>query len=402
MIGKFFKYVKLFLVFVFSMLLILVAMYLIKPNYIKEKIAPFASKNSITISECYLDTIIVEVPKSYELLQIAFSLTETFQHDKNLVDKGTTYYKDMDSHFSKFKNHKLITELDKYIKSDVYSSRYLSNRLLSLTYDISEDNKLMYNNMINFNYPLFLKLYKKDYFIIMENVDLINDFASKTNYIAFYNAHKSYYSKLIDNYNLLCDFKHMKNWLEHKFQNRVSSYRIIFSPLTGGFHNTSSLEDEKKGIKQSIMFVSAPDENLEIERKDFEIEAAQRARIVFTEIDHNYANIPNSYSEQLKKAMPNYKAWIKGKQALYSSCNRVFNEYMTWGVFNLYALDTYTTENADTIIQMVDLQMQGRGFNRFSAFNNKLLELYKAKSKPPINTLYEPMLEWVKAESAAD
>ena len=321
MTGKFFRYLKIFFAFVFSLLLILVAIFFIWPEYVKEKIAPFANKGSVNISECYLDTIIVEVPKSYELLQIAFSLTETFQHDKNLVNKGTSYYKDVDSYFSQYKNHKLISELDKYIKADVYSSSYLSNRLVSLIYDVSEDNRLMCNDMLKFYNPILFKLYKKDYFIIMENVDLINDFAKKTNFVAFYNAHKSYYTKLIFNFNQLCDFRNMKNWLEHKFQNRVNSYRIIFSPLTGGFHNTVSIKDEKRGIKQSIMFVCAPDKNLEAKGKDFEIEAAKMARIVFTEIDHNFVNlITDSYSEQLKSAMPRYEAWIMRENAHYPSC----------------------------------------------------------------------------------
>ncbi len=401
--GKFFRYLKIFFAFVFLILLILVAIYFINPKYVKEKIAPFANKGSFNISECYLDTIIVEVPKSYELLQIAFSLTETFQHDKNLVNKGTSYYKDVDSYFSQYKNHKLITELDKYIKADAYGSSYIDNRLLSLIYDVNEDNSLMRNNMVKFDNPFLFKLYTSDYFIIMENVDLINDFANKTNFISFYNAHKSYYSKFILYFNQLCDFRNMKNWLESKFFTNYSSYRLVFSPLTGGFHNTVWFEDEKKGVKQSIMFVSAPREDQILTGDDFEIEAGKMARMVFTEIDHNYVNIlTNSYSEQLKLAMPNYKAWCKGVKSGYPSSNEVFNEYMTWSVFNLYALDTYTTKNVDTIMQIVKRQMHGRGFNRFTAFNNKLLELYKAKSRPPIDKLYLPMLDWVKAESAVD
>lgn len=383
--------------------MILVVIFFVTPEYVKGKIAPFASKGSINIRECYIDKIVVEIPKSYELLQIAYSLTETFQQDKNLVEKSTSYYKDVDLYFSQYKNHKLIEDLDKYIKADVNRSNYLGNRLLSLNYDVREDNRLICNEMLNFNYPFLFKLYTADYFLVMENIDLINDFANKTNFAAFYNAHERYYSRLIFYYEQLCNFKNMKNWLERKFATNYSSYRIIFSPLTGGFHNTVWFEDKKKGVKQSIMFVAAPHEIQIPAGDDFEIEAAKMARMVFTEIEHNYVNIlTNSYSEQLKLAMPDYKAWCKGVKSGYPSSNEVFNEYMTWSVFNLYALDTYTTKNVDTIIQIVTRQMHGRGFNRFTAFNNKLLELYKAKSKPPIDKLYEPMLEWMKAASEAD
>lgn len=379
-----------------------VALIYIKPNYIKQKAAPFANKASFNVQDCYVDKIVVEVPASYELIQIAYSLTETFQTDKILLNKNTSYYKDVDSYFSKFKDHELIRKIDKFLSRDTSGYAHIPNRLISLFYDINDNNRLIYNDMATFSYPILRKLYQSDYFILMENTDLIDDFAEKTNFIAFYNDHKNYYAQLICLIKQLCDFENMKNWLERKFAIKYSSYRIVFSPLTGGSHNAVYQEDVKKGVKQALIFVCPPDETLQITDNNFELKVGQMARVVFTEIDHNYVNpLSDRYEKQLNSAMPIYKAWSSEKEIHYSSNYSVFNEYMTWGVFNLYALDTYSPENAESIIQTVEQQMLNRHFQRFPAFNKKLMEMYKEKSKPTIDQLYEPMLEWIKAETSS-
>jgi len=395
-----FTYLMLFLAFIFLVVVLAVSVFYVNPKYVKEKAAPFANKVSFNVKENYVNKIVVEVPASYELIQIAYSLTETFQSNKGLLNKNTSYYHDVDSYFSKFKNHELIRKIDKSLAGDASGFAHYPNRFISLFYDVSDDNRLIYNDMAIFRYPILRKLYRSDSFILMENNDLINDFAKKSNFIAFYNSHQSYYARLIGLHEQLCDFESMKGWLERKFLNKYSSHRIVFSPLTGGSHNTVHIDDVKKRVKQAIMFVCAPDENLQVTEKDFEIKAGQMAGVVFSEIDHNYVNpLTDRFNEQLKSSMPSYNAWNSQTKPHYTSSYSVFNEYMTCGVFNLYALDTYTAENIDAIIQTEEQQMLNRHFHRFPAFNSKLMELYKAKSKPTIDQLYEPMLEWVKEET---
>lgn len=394
------KYVKIFSLVIISVLLIIGSTYFISIQYINSFSRLFATFN---IEDCYLNKITVEVPESYELIQIAFSLTETFQNDRSLLHKNTNYYKDVEEHFSKYKNHKLITEINRYIKNNSYGPTVGNARVQSLFYDISDDNTLIGSKMIKFNIftPLYMKLNWSRVFTIGENKDLIEDFAQKTDFINFYNNHKSYYSKLIQNYNQLCDFKDMQEWLELKFPNKYPSYRIVFSPLTWGYHNTHSIRDEKKEISQSIMFVQAPDEDLKgLTEKEFEIKAGGMARVVFTEIDHNYVNpVSDLFRDSLQLAIPDYKFWNSGNG--YNDSYSTFNEYMTWGVFSLYALDTYSKQNVDTIIQIPANQMnKGRGFNQFLDFNNELIAQYKANNKPKIPLLYEPMLAWMKTHYA--
>lgn len=195
----------------------------------------------------------------------------------------------------------------------------------------------------------------------------------------------------------------MKNWLEKKFTNQYQSYRIIFSPLTGGFHNTMSFKSHDKSMEQTFMFVSAPP-NIDVKNlseKEFEIKSSKMARIVFTEIDHNYVNpLTDKYKEKLESSMANYKNWNNQKGNMYNSKYSTFNEYMTWGVFNLYAYDTYSTENIDTIIKIqTDFINDKRKFHRFREFNTELFKQYKENSKSKIEKLYKPMLNWIKEKS---
>ncbi len=383
---------------VLSLFLILGITYLISPEYIENKVMDLFLP-TVNIENKYKNKIVVENPEVYELMQIACSLTETFQKDQNLIDKRTEYYYDFENYFSSFKDHQLIIKLNEYLKSNPYGPTQHAIRLLSLNYEINNENKLNSNELLNIS-PVLIKLFKSKAFLIPENINLIEDFANKSNFKNFYNKHKNYYNKLIFNYNKLCDFQNMKNWLEDKFSNEYQSYRIIFSPLTGGFHNTMSFKSNDESMEQTFMFVSAPYENIDnISAKDFEIKSSIMSRVVFTEIDHNYVNpLTDKYIGELEKAMTDYKLWNsqKGYQSKYST----FNEYMTWGVFNLYAIDTYSKENIDTILKIqTDFMNDKRKFNRFREFSDELVKLYKANSKPKIEVLYNPIFKWIEQKS---
>ncbi|MCD4793148.1 MAG: DUF4932 domain-containing protein [Bacteroidales bacterium] len=402
MIRKTLKIIRNLLLLLLIPILIIGIIYIINPKYIENKAMDLFCP-TVNINDEYLNKIVVETPEVYELMQIACSLTETFQADENLIFKGT-YYKEVETYFIPFKNHELISKLNEYFKANPYGNSQHTIRILSLNYKINNNNELIYSEIIKVK-TILLKLFKTKVFLVPENLDLIESFAKKSNFKDFYNNHKDYYSKLISNYHKLCNFEHMKNWLESKFSVEYQSYRIVFSPLTGGFHSTTKFKDKVKNIEQTFMYVSAPYENIEgLSDKDFEIKAGGKAREVFSEIDHNYVNpLTDKYLKELEKAMPDYLFWNnqKSKSSSYKSSYGTFNEYMTWGVFSLYAIDTYSEENVDTIIKIqADIINDNRKFNRFREFNDELIKQYKENSKPEIEKLYVPMLEWMKKKSA--
>src|SRR6056297_2426580 len=105
------KYFRIFIGIILFAIIITGVIYLINPRYI-ENIAYYWFSPKITIEEKDAGQIVVETPEVYELMQIAYSLTPTFQKDPNLIDKGTEYYEDFENHFMEFKDHELIDKLN--------------------------------------------------------------------------------------------------------------------------------------------------------------------------------------------------------------------------------------------------------------------------------------------------
>jgi hypothetical protein len=391
------KYFGIFIGIIIFLIITIGALYFIKPDYFNN-IGSNLFFQEVTIKEKYAGKIVVENPEVYELMQIACSLTPAFQRDPNLINKETKYYEDFENHFMEFKDHELINKLNTYLKSNPYGASKTSTRLISLNYKIDRQNELKTNKLFTVN-SLLSKFVKFKMFLIPENIELIEDFIKKSNFVDFYNQHKSYYNQLIYNYNELCDFQDMRDWLGKKFPINHQSYRIIFSPLTGGAHSTMSLISEDYSDKQVFMFVSAPYESIDsLNNNEFEIKASQMARVVFTEIDHNYVNpLTDKYISELKSSMSDYKNWNHQKNGSYNSKYDTFNEYMTWGVFSLYALDNYSKRNIDTIIEIQsDFMKESRDFIKFPEFNRELLRIYKQKEKPKVEKLYKPMLNWME------
>lgn len=76
-----FKCLKITLIFSAIAIAVVFAVFLINPKYIKGMAAPFANMGSFNVKDYYRDKIVVEVPASYELIQIAYCLTEKFQNE---------------------------------------------------------------------------------------------------------------------------------------------------------------------------------------------------------------------------------------------------------------------------------------------------------------------------------
>lgn len=147
---KLFKYFGRFIVLLLTLILILGITYLINPKYVQDKAIDLFMP-TVTINDDYKNKIVVENPEVYELMQIACSLTETFQKDTNLVNKKKAYYKGFEAHFFPYKNHELVVKLNEFLKKNPYGMDQHAIRLLSLNYDINNDGKLIDNKTIHVN-----------------------------------------------------------------------------------------------------------------------------------------------------------------------------------------------------------------------------------------------------------
>lgn len=402
-IKKLLKYILL--VFV-SIIVGLLLLYVLFPNWFKNKAVDLLYP-TVTIEEKYVDNFSIEVPQVYELMYIACSLTETFQNDDNLIgSRAPEYLDEVTTHFSHYKNHPLVLMLEERLKPDPYSQLQPAIRLFSLNYKVSKDNHLVENKIFHVN-PILIKLFKSKIFHFPEHKALIEDFAKKTDFYNFYEDHKPYYDQLKNQYNSTCDLERMWKWIENRSSETYNSYRIIFSPLTGGFHNTlPGLKDPKSNLKQTWMFISPPKNiNLDtLDNKEIEILTSKLEREVFSEIIHNYVNpVSDLFTDEIEEAMPDYTLWNKKKRG-YSSSVSTFNEYMTWGIFSLYAIDHYPQEYVNEIISIQeDFMVEHRKFTLFEEFNQNLIELYKALNrdgkKSDFEALYPDMMTWIKIKS---
>jgi hypothetical protein len=124
----------------------------------------------------------------------------------------------------------------------------------------------------------------------------------------------------------------------------------------------------------------------------------QVARIVFTEIDHNYVNpVTDRFVRRVNKVFAELDAW--NRQDSYRSPYRTFNEYMTWAVFMLYCHDTLDDRGLLQKVndRVVNTMVDSRKFVRFREFSEKLLELYEEREETQtLVGLYPRILDWAE------
>lgn len=327
-----------------------------------------------------------EIPEVQELVHIIIALGSRGRRDSNMVNHTTNYYKEVLKHFSPFSQDLIVNEINaivnggsySHIKMDACGFYFKGNKLLKdKTYD-----RLNWSAR-NYVEPLQQQLQK---------------FALKSGFRNFYAAHQSYYHALTTLLNKQIPIRKQWDWLEANFPNRYENYRITFSPLVKGSHSANHFETPE--FKQAMMFVAGP---IEQSTASETLTEAQMSRQVFTEIDHTYVNpISDNYPAEINEAFKNRELWtVKGPSTNgYTSPYLVFNEYMTWAVFTLYAYDHFSPSDFKLINEQVEERMSAyRGFKNFSAFNQKMLSLYLKKPKDQlISTLYPDILRWSAAQ----
>ena len=323
----------------------------------------------------------IEIPEVQELIFVIFSLTDVGLNDSIMINHNSEYYKNVISYFGAFKKEKIVRRLGKKI-----SVNYNELRMDASNYKFDSIDNLVKNaefHNLSWGGRDYLQKYLTD----------LEAFSKKTQFRKFYETNKDYYDALIDKMKLQAPIDKQQKWLENNFPKKHANFRIVFSPLSYGKHSTNS------ALKDVVIFVSSPTENSKLSKILLE---ARDTRMLFTEIDHNYVNpISDSYLTQIKKAFKEREKWTNGKYSdSYKDEYAVFNEYMTWCVFVLYALDTYNIEDYNIVKNQIETMMiEYRGFSNFKVFNEKMIELYKNKeSNVLISDLFLEILNWCEKQ----
>lgn len=333
----------------------------------------------------------MEIPEVQELAYVIMTITPTGIADSNMIDHTTRYYKRVREYFKPYEQEPMVKFYENEFKS-IIMNRNLTYRLHKMDAcgfyfegdKIVKDTKYPSTNGTAFNF-------------IQPHTGGLEEFAKKTKFREFYAANKPYYDSLIAAGHKQMPIKAMWQWLEDRFPARYQSYRIIFSPLTGGTHTTSRFTTDT--FSQTLMFISRP--FLVYTVSEGVVEGIM-TRVVFTEIDHNYVNpVSDTFTKEIDEAFKQREKWAKPGSFTdsYNNAYQVFNEYMTWAVFTLYAEERLNKADFDNVNERTESQMESyRGFPKYRAFNTKLRELYKAQQTKNIAELYKPMLDWAKQQ----
>lgn len=324
--------------------------------------------------------VVVEIPEVYELANIAIAISDYGLKEPHRVYKHGEYYERVLKHFMPFKNHPLISEP----VFDDNLSCYYGFRENSVCYVFEGDSIVPGGIYLCMWYP---NLFEK------QRV-LVEDFSKVSRFREFYRNNFSYYQEQARSYKEKVPVRKMWSWLEKNFPDRYDCYKVVFSPLIGGSHSAQRFKD--KDFRESIMFVSGPRTNGE----NFFDKVAEGllSRVVFTEIGHNYVNpVTDKYSNKVNKVFSNVDKW--NRQGGYRSPYSIFNEYMTWAVFTLYAHDNYEEEDFQMMNQkMVKQMVNSRKFVLFRQFDEELLELYLNRGGgETVSDLYPKILAWAES-----
>ena len=342
---------------------------------------------------------IFENPAVYELMHIAFALTDTGNYSGtlniyyNVVDTSTPYYKEVISHFSAYKNHPLIIHLNKHLDKSLM--HYLYN--LQKAY-----NSGLVGNKIkrDFYFPFFQRLLHSSKSV---SRNLMEDFAQKSDFKSFYENHRVGDQQALEDAKGKLNMPAVESWLSAEFPADYDTFRIVISPLMNATHFTKRFRF--KGNKTSIMWVKDGLGYNQALYSQTQI-AGLYTGLVFTEIDHNYVNkVSDTYKKDISRIMGdnNRANWIKadGDGKYYSNGYKIFNEYMTHAAYLVYTGTIYSKGDQLLLEQSrIKLMEERRGYWQFEKFYKELNRLYQTRKQgETITQLYPKMLDWCSRQN---
>lgn len=344
------------------------------------KLIFFGFLTLLTITVYSQDKVKVEMTESYELSNIILALTQYGRTDKWDVQKVSPYYDEVLKYFEPIKNHPLLDSVN-YSRKEW--KKFLGFRTDMYAFSFNKGGTLKRDYPFNSFGPIEVD----------KNLELINDFVLKSNYRKFYKDHVGLYNQIISNYEAYYFLQQSKSFLD-KIAERPANetrkkYIIAISPLVGGQNCHRNID--------SVTAVDFP--NISKDLILGELESNLNTRVVenhsfFTEMDHGYINPISGKYENLISTNFDVKKWDKASG--YTGMN-IFNEYMTWAVYDLFIKENFPNI-ADSIALQWQYQNASRGFIAQNLFTGKLSELYYGnKGKKRIKNLYVPLLKWCKS-----
>jgi len=322
----------------------------------------------------------VEVPETMELMLIAIALTPTGMANSNMIAHTGGYHRAVLDHFGPHRHSPVVQALEAMLAQDPMRFAHL----------VMDANAFQFTDDRLVPDPVYDRLSWGPENVVRPLVEDLAQFAQVSNFRAFHARHTALYDSLRADTRAAMPVDAMWRWLEERFPERYDHYRILISPLMEGFHCTNHFDNA--GFRQSVMAI-CPAWNLPTWSPG--MREGRNTRIVFTEIDHNYVNpVSDAHVGAIQAALADLAHWATDDaRAAYHNSYAVFNEYMTFGVFLLYARDRLPADDFGALRTSVVRNMErGRGFPRFGAFQTLLEQVYDQAPTRDIPALYPALL----------
>lgn len=320
----------------------------------------------------------VVYPETYELSNIILALTDYGKTDKWQVRKDFPYYEKMRTFFKPVENHPL---LDSTNYSREKWKEYLSFRTDAYAFYFDKKGKLKRNN----NFYSFSDVHTFD-----DNLKLIQDFVDKSKFRNFFSENKDYRNSIIQAYKKEYLLNEMKNFLTDEFGDFFSNkkYIIVLSPFVYAQNLHRDIDSLTTADFPTIAKSILEGKPIDIQEKSTEMHT------LFTEMAHGYVNpITDDYKSLVSE---NFDENIWATKSGYENQNNaVFNEYMTWAVYNIFN-KKYFPKIADEINMYWHFQNDSRGFIYSNLFAQQLEKLHQENPNTKLKDSYRPILEWTK------
>ncbi len=320
----------------------------------------------------------VRLSETYELANIILALTDYGKTDPWEVSQQSTYYQQVRAHFDQYSNHPLLTKVN---YSRQQWENYLSFRTDSYAFSFDAANHLVRK------FPLVTN---QGFNPFEENLNLIEDFAKLSGFRQFYQAHASYYRDLSKAYLNSQHYPEMRRFLEKELGKHsvTGAYAIVMSPLVGRMN----CHRRVAGIDTD--FITLPNFLLtgKAVKEASQEEIASGTHMLFTELDHAFVNPLTEKYRSLVRANFDNQLWDAGSGYETDSL-ATFNEYMTWGIYNLFVEQYFPSVAAQVSLDWT-LQNETRGFYASALFTKELTTLYHTRK--PTQTIKDIYPAFIK------
>ncbi len=341
----------------------------------------------------YDNKVNIEVHEVQELTYVMMAISEVGLRDSNMVNHNSSYYQEVIRHFKPFQKHPAVQIIDSLLKESIIYYIFLSSNAYGFQF---KGDQLLRTHVYSFPARGVGAIdISED--PIAKYLKEIEDFAKVSNFRKFYKEQFPTYKQVIADYEKYGELDKQKEWLESKFEYKINSYRVLTSPLIGGINATRTFTDNN--FKEMLLYLPTIKQDTSWTE---EYNVAMNSRVIFTEIDHNYVGpLSDQFKNRIDQVFDKREIWVDANNKStqhYPNPIKVFDEYLTWGLFILYIHDIFPNNDSllNQVIEHVNDKMIIKGFPKSKEFNDVLLNIYKNNPQLTLKDIYPELLNWGK------